>query len=185
MKSSGAVLRPAYEDIVRILDWAKTHAIELVLVIPPVHARHLEVIWQLGMWPELEAWKHRLASMVSAGRAGQGCALWDFSIYSTLTNEALPSPGGTMRWWRESSHASSAAGAKMLAAMHNEDGMMNAERIGACLVPGNVDRVLADERSAADAWRIANPGDAREIASLRAELGPGGFKTTTVGNPNR
>lgn len=166
MKSSGVVLRSAYEDLERMLQWAGTHAIDLVLVIPPVHARHLEVIWQLGMWPDLEAWKRRLAAIVSASSPGKGCRLWDFSVYSGLATEPLPLPGKVMRWWRESSHATSAAGGAMLDEMMNRRGQLDGESAGACLFPGDIEHVLQRERAAAHDWRLAFPADAREVAAL-------------------
>jgi hypothetical protein len=172
MKSSSTVLHTAYEDLERMLRWGRANGVDIVLVIPPVHARHLEVIWRLGMWPELEVWKRRLVGIVADAAENQGCGLWDFSGYSMITTEALPQPGQVMRWWRESSHASSAAGNAVLDMIMEGRGRTIGEQLGRCLDRENIEYYLEVDRNAAYEWRRNYSEDAREIEAMQRELMP-------------
>ena len=78
----------------------------MTVVIAPVHALHLELIRDEGLWEVLETWKRDLARAVQA--AGDGAVqLWDFATYHRYAREPVPlDPAARepMRWFWESSH---------------------------------------------------------------------------------
>jgi len=94
-----------------LVTFCRSNGIDLRVIISPLHARKLEVIWQLGLWPTYELWKRRLLqALVADAMANTNSTpfpLWDFSGYNDITTESVPSPGDTetqMRWFWEGSH---------------------------------------------------------------------------------
>lgn len=158
-------------DLVRELaDYAAARRVRLILLVPPVHARHLEVIRQSGLWGEFEEWKRRLAALATA----RGVAFWDFSQANSVTTEAVPPAGdatSVMRWFRESSHARGNAGAYALNRVYGV-GEQIAD-FGRRLDGADAEAALAADRQALAAWRDRFPQDVAEIADLLRRCAPG------------
>ncbi|MBI3796729.1 MAG: hypothetical protein HY268_07150 [Deltaproteobacteria bacterium] len=94
-----------------IVKQCRTEGINLYLFITPSHARDLEAIRVLGLYPLFEQWKRDMVNVLAAEAAQhpgeQPIPLWDFSGYNTLTTEDVPSAaekGKPMQWYWESSH---------------------------------------------------------------------------------
>jgi hypothetical protein len=158
-------------DLLReLLDVAAARHVRLVLLIPPVHARHLELIRQSGMWDAFEEWKRRVALLAT----DRGVPFWDFAAANSVTTEAVPALGDTasvMRWFRESSHARGNAGTYALNRIFGV-GEQIAD-YGRRLDADDVDGALAVDRRALADWRARFPGDEAEIADLLRRCAPG------------
>ena len=144
-----------------------THNIGLTLVIAPSHARQLETIAAAGLWNDFEAWKRMLVVIDAeeARKAGRSAfAIWDFSGYSEVTTEPFPALDDSrpMRWYYDSSHATPAAGDRVLDRLSgNED-----PAFGVMLTAWNIESHLAGIRAARARWRESYPLDSAEIELL-------------------
>lgn len=167
VESSKTVAYNPYDDVERILAWTRAKNMEVLFVIPPVHARHLEVIYQLGLWSKFDDWRRRLVQLIAADSSA-GCRLWDFSGYNAITAEDVPPLGSKtpMKWWRESSHATSATGNLMMDAIQGRAVGEVGGSFGTCLYSANVEEALARTRQERDAWRSRHPGEVAEIAAV-------------------
>lgn len=165
------IKRDPARDVRDILELGRQQNIEVVFVISPVHARHLALIKALGLWDRFEEWKRQLALMVGEPAVNGRCVLRDFTTINEMTTEAVPPEDSKvpMKWWRESSHATSAAGWRMLDVIHT--GISPAGAYGDCLTPSRIDAVLVRERQALTEWDNRNPADLAEIQNL-AKNGP-------------
>lgn len=153
-----------------LMDAAVARRVRLVLLIPPIHARHLEVIRQSGLWDAFEEWKRRLA----AEAAAHGVAFWDFAQANPVTTEPVPPLGDTasaMRWFRESSHARGDAGSHALNRIYGVGEQIAG--YGRRLDGAGLEAALAADRQALAAWRDAAPADVAEIADLLRRCAPG------------
>jgi len=91
-----------------IIGYCRKRGIELVIVIPPSHAFHNELLEKSGLWTEFEEWKYMLAQMADRlGATGMPVSVWDFASYNDLTTERVPPPSDTalkMQWYWDPLH---------------------------------------------------------------------------------
>ncbi len=111
-----------FRSLAAIITLAEQNDIRLILFIPPYHSRYLEILHETGFWPSFEAWKGALVRAVdeAAGKRRDLVLLYDFSDYDDVSGEHVPQPGDTqaeMRWYRDSTHYTSALGDLMIASM--------------------------------------------------------------------
>lgn len=160
------IKREPEKDVQDMLELGRQQNIEVVFVISPIHARHLALIKAMGLWERFENWKRQLALIVGEPTTNGQCAIRDFTTINEITSEAVQPEDSkiAMKWWRESSHASSAAGWKMLDVI--QSGMSPIENYGDCLTPSGIDALLAREREALSKWENSNPADLAEIQNL-------------------
>jgi hypothetical protein len=99
------------KHLARMIEIARKDHIDLRLFISPTHAIQSEVLRVAGLWPEFEAWKRQLVTLLDDDMqrhlGQQPIPLWDFSGYNSITTEPVPPPGDTrsrMKWYWESSH---------------------------------------------------------------------------------
>lgn len=85
--------------------------IDLHIVISPVHAQWLEVLFQLNKWDQYENWKRDIVQIVDNANHSVShktkLELWDFSGFNEITKEAVPKKGDDlteMQWYWEASH---------------------------------------------------------------------------------
>lgn len=101
------VTEPYFEEILRL---SHRHGVDLRLFISPSHARHWEIIDELGLWDDFVHWKRYLldaTNSIAAEYSAQPYSLWDFADYNRYTQESVPSPDDAdsrMNWYWESSH---------------------------------------------------------------------------------
>ena len=110
-----------FEDLVRSL---ACRDVEVLVFVSPVHARQLEAISAMGLYPIYERWLRDLAGAVDAANASPGvqrlARLWDFSGYNSITTEDVPDHGDAtaqMDWYWDSARYTPAAGELVLARM--------------------------------------------------------------------
>jgi hypothetical protein len=109
----------------RLIAAARAHDQRLILVINPYHAQYLDLLKQIGLWPAFEEWRAAVVRTVAAsGMPAGAIALYDFSGYNEISEEAVPPEGdlhSTMRWYWEAGHYKSTVGDKMIARLFGRD----------------------------------------------------------------
>ncbi|MDA8382468.1 MAG: hypothetical protein M0037_05280 [Betaproteobacteria bacterium] len=164
---------PAFEALWQMIELCRVHHIKLVLIIYPYHAHLLETFKATGLWPQFEAWKKRVVDMVALDArmhpSQQAFALWDFSGYNRLTDEAIPPEGSTrpMRWYWESGHFKKALGNLMLDRIFGRRPPFPLPNgFGVRLGPRNIDSRLAAIRLSQRRYEATHAQDVAEIARL-------------------
>lgn len=147
--------------------------IELYLFISPVHARHLEAITIMGLFPTFEQWKRDLVTIVaeeSEKLNKKPPLVWDFSGYNTITTEEIPLAGekGTMRWYHESSHYTQELGDMLLNIMFSYPQKVAEapEDFGTIINPKNIEQHLAEIREEQKLYRTNYAFEIAEVKRL-------------------
>ena len=158
-----------FADFDAMLRLASEREIRLIILCPPIHARFQEAIAAAGVWPHYEAWKRGLAVRTRAqqdNELGRGIVeLWDFSIITEATSEAVPKDGGTpMRYFYDSAHFTPDLGALVLDEILNE-GAPSARRLGVRLDQVGVEDHLAQVRSSLGEFRTQYPEVVSDVRS--------------------
>ncbi len=164
-----------FEAFGEILQTARRDGIALHLFLSPNHDRMLEVISQLGLWPQYEEWKRRLVGVLQEEAASSpgstAFTLWDFSGFNSVTSEEVPPPEDSqtrMRYYWEGSHYRSEAGDLVLDRLFGISipGRSVPEDFGKLLTTGNVEDLLAETRRRQVLWRNRHPADVNQISGL-------------------
>ena len=103
-----------FHDLVRT---CRDQHIDLQVIIMPVHALDLELLYASGRWPEFEQWKSELVSMLAQEGVEGKFRLWDFTGYAGPPAEAIPAAGDVtsrMKYYFENSHCTPTVGGMML-----------------------------------------------------------------------
>lgn len=157
--------RARWSDFRSLLINASENGAELHIVIYPYHAQILLMFEQVGLWPAFEQWKEQLSKEIDSIKILHSEAkiqLWDFSGYSPIQCEAIPSKMDKVaitKWYWEAGHFKSSLGQLMLARMLNQSDDLAVDVIGYSLNSGN----LAFNRQ-----RIAD--EKRRCLSVNSEL---------------
>lgn len=153
----------------------RSEGIALYLFIPPSHARDLEALRALGLYPLFEQWKRDLTQIVAEANLSQDAVqpitLWDFSGYSSITTEDVPAAdekGKAMQWYWESSHFKKATGDLVLDRLfHYEHASRSLpEDFGVALSPQNIEAHLAWERDQQRRYHETHPREVAEVEAL-------------------
>lgn len=135
-----------FESVDRLLAFAGSRKVEVVLFINPYHIEYLAAIESTGNWDNLEQWKRQLAELA----ARSGVVLWDFSGIDHRTVEKVPPAGDRKRimsWFWEPAHYRKRFGDLMLNRMLQrhcgDDGGVPA---GVLLTPENIETELERSR---------------------------------------
>jgi len=100
------IFSSSLEYLKQIVERCRQQRIELKLFISPVHARQLEVIRALGLWPVFEQWKRELVRILDEDakeHSHKPFPLWDYSGYNSVTTETVPE-SGQMQFYYDSAH---------------------------------------------------------------------------------
>jgi hypothetical protein len=149
---------PQFRALAEIVGLARQNDIRVIFYIPPYHSRYLEILHETGFWPSFEAWKRALVRTVDDAAGGRRnlFLLYDFSGYDDISGERVPAPGDTqaeMRWYRDSTHYTTALGSLMIASM-----MADAPVLGKELNDETLESGL--ERARKDRERLFAPAEA-------------------------
>lgn len=151
---------------------------DMRLFIGPSHARQWETIGVSGLWGQFEDWKRMLLQIVESEAAKAHASpfpVWDFSGYSSITVEDVPSAQDInvrMRYYYESSHYTPVAGDLVLDRIFNLKipGHAVPDDFGIRLTRQNIEAHLANIRLARERYRRTHPEDIAEIESLAREV---------------
>lgn len=139
-----------------------------VLVIYPYHAQIRLMMEQLGLSPLFAEWKRQMLALAeSERRAGRPVEVWDFSGISSVTQEAIPTPGDRqtrLDYYWEAGHFKPALGERMLARLHGAP-----DDFGIRLEPAMLETWLAADAARSRALWQANGPLRREVDSLFAK----------------
>lgn len=156
-----------YEKIIQL---AYSGGIDLRIVILPVHAWQLEVIWAEGLWPSYERWKRELLAVSSRNAEGRPLfPVWDFTAYNPLTTEEVPLPGRSvtpMNWFVDPSHPTKEFGDRVLDIVLADNGTEKSNprpRLGVLLAAETIDNHLAAIRQDRDAYARRNEARLEEV----------------------
>jgi hypothetical protein len=156
-----------------LVEFARRENVDLRLFISPTHARHLELIRALGLWPKYEYWRSALVRILDEdARRHPGATpfpLWDFADYNQYTTEPVPPAGDvstSMRWFIESSHYKPVLGEKILARVF---GRPDAPAdFGVRLDSANLDAQNAAVRARQRAYEQQHTADIAEVEATAA-----------------
>lgn len=161
-----------------LLDLCRERRVRLRLVIFPVHVRLQEVIRARGLWEEYLDWKRELTRRVAGAATAPGWPqapeLWDFATLAAPNQEEVPPPGDAstpMRYYREASHGTKALGDLVLDRLAGIGGDTALVNFGVLLTPALLEKELARQTLALDAWRLRHPSDVAEISATLTGLG--------------
>lgn len=147
-----------------LLAFSKQHDIGIIFTIQPSHVSRLELLDQMGYWPEYEHWKRVLTDIVAQADANQRVTLWDFSGFEEPMRESVPPKGkGTMRWFWDPVHYNSKLGDRIVARLFGTNG---SEDLGVRLTPQNIDTRIAQVRQDRDTFRATMPQETARLARL-------------------
>lgn len=163
-------------DLLRaVIAECRRDGIALYLFIPPSHARDLEALRALGLYPLFEQWKRDLTQLVAedSGRDPEArpIPLWDFSGYTSITTEDIPAAnekGKPMRWYWESSHFKKETGDLVLDRLfgHEHASRSLPEDFGVLLSSQNIEAHLAWGRDRQQRYRETHPQEVAEVEDL-------------------
>lgn len=158
-----------------LVEQCRTDGIALYLFITPAHARDLEALQALGLYPLFEQWKRDLVSILAADAVQhpreQPIRLWDFTGYTTLTTEDVPSAaekGKSMRWYWESSHFKKELGDLVLDRLFNYHDSRRSvpEDFGVPITAENIETHLAWLREQQKRYSETHPQEVAEVEYL-------------------
>lgn len=142
----------------RILTEAERRRIQVMVIIPAVHAMELETTWTAGMWEANKAWKRMLVEETSRRKV----PLWDFATYHSPALAVLPTniQEAPNPWWADMSHQSQLLGKLTMerimdAFTGKSDGWEPG--FGVALTPENIEAQLALLDEGRDRWHEAHP----------------------------
>lgn len=155
----------------RTLDRLARAGIEVLVVIPPMHAVHHENVRTAGLDPLYATWKTRLAAVIAARQPT--IRAWDFQRYHDPATSPIPFERGAPvnPWWFDAVHPSMVMGRAILQRIGDDlrgiDGDWD-DDFGAPFTPATVAEDLASRRDARAAWMAQHPD---QVTSYRRMLG--------------
>lgn len=140
-------LYPGYEldesrarDLEAILALCEDRGIEVRMFITPMHAAHLDAIYDTGLGDEYELWVRRMAA---------SGPVWDFSGYNSVTTEPVRD---TMDFYRDPLHFNSDVGHMMLSRIYDDGVAEVPDDFGVLVTADEAEEHVARLRSSRDAW---------------------------------
>lgn len=158
----------------QLLEFCEKNNIKLTIIIPPTHARLLEVINEKKIWTNFENWKKnmlQITNRVFEKKSQEKFSIWDFSGYSKFTTESvslLQSEKSQLRWFWESSHFKKNVGDLILSKVLNKE--INSEfdtaDFGIRIYSENIHSHLEHIRASGLAWKTSFQNDASDVQTL-------------------
>lgn len=113
----GIPYSPKFSHLGRLIATASKHNIKLTLFINPYHYSYLHTLADKGQWQNFMLWKQLLQHYIASQNST--VALWDFSSFNEVINEAVPldKPKSYMQWFWEPAHYKRELGERMLATL--------------------------------------------------------------------
>jgi hypothetical protein len=155
------------ESVARAITLAQQHADEVVVVIAPVQADEMEIYQQAGIIKLYDDWRRQISDIVAAAARSGKVSLWDFSVPSQYTTEALPPPGDRttqLRWFWETNHFKPALGDLVIARIFGDGPSDFGTRITPETLPGE----QAAQNALLRQFEKTHPEDVQRVAELYA-----------------
>lgn len=151
----------------RIIAFCREHDIALMVYITPAHVHQLEIASATGEWSAIEHGKRALVQLLAEDASQHPTAaafpLYDFGSYSSITTEALPSPGSDkeMRYYWESSHFKAEVGDLVLRRIFQTGDVPT--DFGVRLDKSSINDALARTREQQQRYEASHPQDVAHI----------------------
>ncbi len=145
-----------------IVIYCREHQIDLKLFISPAHARHLEIVRVLGIWPLFEQWKRELVRILL--EENYASSLWDFSGYNSITTVDIRTDG--VHYYRDSTHYLPIVGDMILSRIFHYNEVNVPTDFGRVLNSGNVEENLLIIQTEQEKYRLNYPKQVKEIESM-------------------
>lgn len=160
------------QEFRRLVRLCRKHGIDCRFFISPPHARHMEVIRAIGLWPLFEQWKRELVLTIQEEGVEKLFPLWDFSGYNSITTKDVPRDS-RMREYLDSTHYSPFVGDMVLTRVLGESdaSLQSPPDFGIRLTAANIEETLAADRERQAAYHQRNPRDVRDIEALAEKYG--------------
>ena len=158
------------EAFSRLLAAFAKSGVRVDLYISPLHARQMEAISDLGLYPQYELWLADMARLAQASHA----QLIDFSGYNTITTEAVPPEGShqEMRWYWESSHFKKPVGDMILSQLSGRPSPDKPSDFGRALTPESVSANIVALHDGRERYRAELPAEAEAVAQFVKQTEP-------------
>ena len=158
----------------RIVNFCRQAGIDLRIFITPAHAHQQEIAAATGAWPSLEDGKRALVRVLAEDgarhRSLPSIPAYDFSGYSTVTEESLPATGthDEMRYYWDSSHFKSLVGDYALDLVLGDGSAPDRapSDFGVTLTVDNIESVIEEQRQRQAAYRARFAEDVAKLRSL-------------------
>jgi hypothetical protein len=154
----------------RMVRRCRQGGVELIVIVPPMHALQLEVVHATGKWSNYEVWKREVMQVLAEEGATDSVPFWDFQGFAGAVTEPVPSEGDRqtrMKYYLEASHFTRALGAKVLERVlqpaTNEVGKTN---FGVRITPSNLETHLLRIRVDRDDYARQNPAEIAWVKSI-------------------
>lgn len=169
------ILAPSRLEIFReVLDTCRANGIDVVVVIPPMHAVALEIFFLTDRFPAYEDLVRGIErTLAEEGAANPGKApfpLWDFTGYNEYAMEPIPPTGDTtsrMRWWWEEDHLKKELGDLVLSRVN---GAAEPAGFGELVTPGNLEEHLPKLRAGRAEYLRRHPEEIAHLEQLHASV---------------
>jgi hypothetical protein len=161
--------------IAKIISFCRDQGIDLRIFVTPAHAHQLEMVASLGGWPRLEQGKRALVALLAQDVNGHPGVmpfpLYDFSGYSSVTTEGVPSATEPreMKFYWDSSHFKVGVGDWVLDRLFAIESDAPPD-FGVRLTAASLEIELEHDRAAQQAYRSGHPDDIALIKTLIREV---------------
>jgi hypothetical protein len=154
----------------RMVRRCRQEGIELIVVIPPMHALQLEVVHATGKWSNYEKWKREVTEALAAEGATDSVPLWDFQGFAGAVAETVPAEGDRqtrMKYYLEASHFTSALGALVLERILRPAANGADEKgFGVRLTPSNLEAHFVRTRAERSSYAAQYPAEIAWVKSM-------------------
>jgi len=165
--------KPTLKYFRDLLKFCRKKQIELYILISPVHAQWLEMIWQLGAWDRYEQWKRDVVwcvnEVTTVKKPKSVIELWDFSGFHTIAQEPVPAASkrkSDMKWYWEANHYKREVGDLMLDRVLVGIKGESPNKFGVRLDSANIDSHLKAIRDQRNAYVAVRPEEKIYIGKL-------------------
>jgi hypothetical protein len=158
----------------RIVDFCRSHHIDLRIVVTPAHVHQLEIMAATEGPTAVENKKRDLVSLVDEENARYPeqppTPLFDFSGYSSITEEVPPAPGMSeeLRYYWDSSHFKQLVGDYILDRVYGVSVLARKAPpdFGVRLTDATIEPYFADQRQRQDDYRRRHLNDVSRLRKL-------------------
>ena len=176
-RSAAADARPdlgSLEYLRKIIGFCRAADIDLRIFTTPAHAHQMEISIALGEGAGIAAGRRELVRMLAEDARGHPRArpftLWDFSEYSSVTTEPVPSPGSRweMAYYWDSSHFKERVGNWVLDRVFGTSQPEDPPPadFGSVLTLENFDLIEARIQENGERYRTEHPDDVAAIQTM-------------------
>ena len=157
-------IESAIIELDQIVVAAREKSIDFQVVMLPIHALSLEKLYRTGYGDSVEYLKREVSRVV----AKHHVSFWDFTGYTSVTTESVPSDVDskeTMRWFYDSDHFTPELGERVLNAIVAQQLPEQPHELGVLVTQENIDSHLRQIQELRRAYLATSPWGLQMIES--------------------